>query len=86
MSDLDTRFQAAATAAQALPDRPDNDILLEMYGLYKQATEGDVHGDKPGMFDFKASAKYEAWQRLKGTDSDSAKQRYIDLVARLQDH
>jgi len=86
MSDLDTRFQSAAEAAQNLPERPDNDTLLEMYGLYKQASEGDVHGDKPGMFDFKAAAKYEAWERLKGTDSDSAKQRYIDLVTRLRDN
>ena len=84
MSDLDTRFQAAASAAQKLPERPDNDTMLELYALYKQATDGDVHGDKPGMFNFVAASKYEAWERLKGTDPDSAKQRYTDLVARLQ--
>lgn len=84
MSELDDRFQAAAVAAQQLPDRPDNDTMLELYSLYKQATDGDVHGDKPGMFNFVAAAKYEAWAKLKGTDIDAAKQRYIDLVTRLQ--
>jgi len=84
MSDLDTRFKAATSAAQKLPERPDNDTMLELYALYKQATDGDVHGDKPGMFNFVAASKYEAWERLKGTDPDSAKQRYTDLVARLQ--
>lgn len=84
MSDLDSRFQAAAVAAQDLPERPDNDTMLELYSLYKQATEGDVHGDKPGLFHFVAAAKYAAWEKLKGTAADAAKQRYVDLVARLQ--
>ena len=37
-----------------------NDQLLQLYGLYKQATEGDVHGPKPGMLDLKGKAKYQA--------------------------
>ena len=84
MSDLQGRFEQAAKDIHALPERPDNDTLLRLYACYKQATEGDVHGEKPGFFDFVGSAKYEAWTRMKGVDQEEAKQRYIDLVAQLR--
>jgi acyl-CoA-binding protein len=83
MSDLDTQFQAAAEAAKQLPERPDNDTMLKLYGYFKQATEGDVSGPKPGFFDFVGTAKYEAWEKLKGMSADDAKKKYIDLVKRL---
>lgn len=83
MSDLKTRFEQAANAVQGLSERPDNDTLLRLYALYKQGSEGDVHGDKPGFFDFVGTAKYEAWTKLKGTNQTDAMQRYVDLVAKL---
>ena len=84
MSDLQARFEAAAVEARQLPDRPDNDTMLQLYSLYKQGAEGDVSGDKPGFFDFVGVAKYEAWEKLSGLDADEAKQRYIDLVESLK--
>ncbi len=84
MSDLKEQFQAATKAAKSLPERPDNDTMLELYALYKQGSEGDVSGSRPGLFDFVAAAKYDAWAKLKGTEQDQARQRYIDLVQRLQ--
>ena len=83
MSDLQSRFEQAARDIQALPDRPDNDTLLRLYALYKQGSDGDVSGDKPGFFDFVGTAKYEAWAKLKGTAADDAKQKYVDLVKKL---
>lgn len=83
MSDLNTRFEQAAKDVQNLPERPDNDTLLRLYALYKQGSEGDVHGEKPGFFDFVGTAKYEAWAKLKGTDQADAQQKYVDLVAKL---
>lgn len=83
MSDLQTRFDQAKQDVQALSERPDNDTLLRLYALYKQGSEGDVSGEKPGFFDFVGTAKYEAWARLKGTGQDEAKQQYIDLVKKL---
>ena len=83
MSDLQTRFEQAKQDVQALPERPDNDTLLRLYALYKQGSEGDISGPKPGFFDFVATAKYEAWARLKGTAQDDARQQYIDLVKKL---
>jgi acyl-CoA-binding protein len=83
MSDLDRQFQAATEAAKQLPERPDNDTMLKLYSAFKQATEGDVSGPKPGFFDFVGTAKYEAWEKLKGMSADEAKRKYIDLVKRL---
>lgn len=83
MSELPTRFEKAAEEVKKLSDRPDMDTLLKLYALYKQGSEGDVSGPKPGFFDFIGTAKYEAWAKLKGTRGDEAMQRYVDLVARL---
>ncbi len=84
MSDLQARFETAATEAQQLPSRPDNTELLQLYALYKQGSLGDVSGDRPGMMDFVGRAKYDAWAALAGTAQDDAKQGYIDLVERLK--
>lgn len=83
MSDLESRFEAAAVAVKNLDDRPDNDQLLSLYALYKQGSSGDVTGNKPGMFDFVGLAKYEAWEKLAGTSSEDAMEQYIALVKRL---
>jgi acyl-CoA-binding protein len=83
MTAIDTRFEQAAQAATSLPERPDNDVLLQLYALYKQGSVGDVTGEKPGFLDFVGVAKYEAWERLSGVPERDAKQRYIDLVKSL---
>ncbi|MDN0074160.1 acyl-CoA-binding protein [Crenobacter sp. SG2303] len=80
MSDLTTLFTEAQANVKTLAERPDNQTLLQLYAFYKQATEGDVQGERPGMMDFINRAKYDAWDKLKGTSSDEAMQRYIDVV------
>jgi carboxylesterase len=84
MSDLEKRFVAAQTAAKDLRSRPDNDTLLELYSYFKQASEGDVAGDRPGAFDFVARAKYDAWAARKGMKRDVAMRGYVKLVEHLQ--
>ncbi len=83
-TDLEAKFQSAAEAATRLAKRPDNETMLQLYALYKQATAGDVSGKRPGGFDFVGQAKYDAWAKLKGVARDAAMQRYIDLVERLK--
>ena len=83
MSDVTQAFEAAVQRVQALDARPDNDTLLRLYALYKQGAEGDVSGAKPGFFDVVATAKYEAWAKLKGTKSEDAQKKYVDLVNKL---
>jgi len=84
MSDLQSQFAVAAQDVQTLPAKPDNDTLLKLYALYKQATAGDVAGARPGFTDFVGRAKYDAWARLRGTAKETAMQSYIDLVASLK--
>ena len=84
MADLQGRFEQAQKDVQGLSERPDNDTLLRLYALYKQGSEGDVSGDKPGFFDFVGTAKYEAWEKLAGTKSEDAMKKYVDLVKNLR--
>jgi len=73
-------FENAVVAARSLPNRPDNDNMLLLYGLYKQATSGDVNVAKPNFFDFVGVAKFDAWDKLRGTSQDEAKSRYVAMV------
>jgi diazepam-binding inhibitor (GABA receptor modulator, acyl-CoA-binding protein) len=83
MSDLNTAFETAVADSKNLSERPDNATLLKIYALYKQGTAGDNTEKKPGFGDMVGRAKWDAWNALKGTDTDAAKQQYIDLIAEL---
>ncbi|MBX2894220.1 MAG: acyl-CoA-binding protein [Cyclobacteriaceae bacterium] len=76
-------FNAAVARSKELTKRPTNEELLNLYALFKQATEGDVTGERPGGFDFKAIAKFDAWALLKGIGKEQAMQQYINLVTNL---
>ena len=77
-------FPEAVDRSKTLSEKPDNDTLLMLYSLYKQATEGDAPEEKTyGMFDSKEKFKHEAWLKLKGTDRQTAETRYIELVTGL---
>jgi acyl-CoA-binding protein len=84
MSDLSARFAQAAQEAQQLPQRPENDMLLRLYALYKQASAGDVAGARPGILDLTGRLKYDAWARLKGASAEQAMGDYIALVEQLK--
>jgi diazepam-binding inhibitor (GABA receptor modulator, acyl-CoA-binding protein) len=81
--DLKARFEAAAAAAKQTRKKPDNTTLLKLYSYYKQATDGDAKGDRPGGFDFVGGAKYDAWAKLKGMDAAEAMQNYVKLIDKL---
>ncbi len=81
--DLEQQFEASQTKAESLPEKPSNDDLLALYSLFKQATEGDVKGERPSGFDFVGAAKYDAWEKRRGMSSDEAMQAYIELVDSL---
>ena len=76
-------FEEAVTRSKTLKERPSNDVLLKLYALYKQVTEGDVAGERPGGFDFKGAAKYDAWEKQKGKSDEDAGSEYINLVNSL---
>jgi acyl-CoA-binding protein len=84
MSTLDARFEQALTDVKALPEKPGNMTLLRLYALFKQATEGDVQGEKPGFSDIVGKYKHDAWASLQGTAQDQAKEQYVELVESLK--
>ena len=79
-------FEEAVAKSKTLKERPSNDVLLKLYGLYKQAVDGDVKGERPGGFDFKGAAKYDAWESQKGKSTEDASNEYIEFVQSLLDN
>ncbi len=78
-----SQFLEAVDRSKDLSERPSNDILLKLYALYKQATEGDAGDDRPSGFDFKAIAKYDAWVKQRGKSNQEAENEYIALISSL---
>ena len=81
---LQEQFAQAQADSKNLPERPDNMTLLKIYALFKQGSAGDASGDRPGMTDFVARAKFDAWAELKGTSQEDAMQQYINLIEDLK--
>ena len=75
-----TQETIRSSGRRFLPERPSNDVLLQLYALFKQATAGDVEGKRPGFTDMVGRAKYDAWAAIKGTTGDDAMTRYVELV------
>jgi acyl-CoA-binding protein len=80
---MEEQFNQAVRRSKELKVRPSNEHLLRLYALFKQSTKGDVSGDRPGGFDFKGAAKYDAWNNEQGKTTDTAMQEYIALVNEL---
>merc|ERR1719336_1151239 len=77
---LDDKFEKYAAEARNLKQRPTDDELLKLYGLYKQATMGDDTDSEPWAFQFKARSKWNAWTANAGMSKEEAETKYIDLV------
>ena len=84
MSDLKAKFEQAVADSKNLPERPDNQTLLKLYALFKQASSGDVDGKRPGFSDMVGRAKWDAWNELKGTSANDAMKQYVDLIDELK--
>ena len=84
MADLTSQFTQAVADSKKLPERPDNATMLKLYDLYKQATDGDVDGKRPGFTDMIGRAKWDAWNEIKGASKDDAMQQYVSLVEDLK--
>lgn len=84
MSALDDAFEAAVSGVKDLSKDPGNEAKLRLYALYKQATQGDVEGGRPGFTNLVGRAKYDAWEKVRGTAADDAKRAYIAYVDELR--
>jgi diazepam-binding inhibitor (GABA receptor modulator, acyl-CoA-binding protein) len=84
MPTLKSKFEQAVADSKTLPERPDNQTLLQIYALYKQATAGDATGARPGFMDMVGRAKWDAWKAIEGKPAKEAMQAYIDLIQSLK--
>ena len=84
MADLKASFDKAVADSKTLPEKPDNATLLQLYALYKQASNGDADGKRPGFTDMVGRAKWDAWNAVKGKDAKAAMQEYVDLIESLK--
>jgi len=83
--ELKDQFEKAIADSKSLAEKPDNQILLQLYSLYKQSTEGDLNTEPPSNpFDFVAKAKHEAWEGLKGKSPEDAMKKYVEIITRLK--
>ena len=83
--ELKTLFEEAVVNSKTLLEKPSNNILLQLYSLYKQATQGDANIERPtNLFDFVAQAKFTSWQDLKGKTKETAMKEYVDLIEKLK--
>lgn len=76
-------FEAAVASVNAATTDPGNDTKLRLYALYKQATEGDASGKRPGFTNPVGRAKYDAWAKLAGTSPEDAEAAYVEVAADL---
>ena len=84
MSDVKKQFDTAVAASKSLKERPDNNTMMQLYALYKQASEGDVEGKRPGFTDMVGRAKYDAWAGARGKSTDDAMKEYTALANSLK--
>ena len=83
--DLQKQFEDAATNSKNISEKPSNEVLLQLYSLYKQASSGDVNTEPPSNpFDFVNKAKHDAWAALKGKTKETVMQEYVDLINKLK--
>ncbi|MBW8731427.1 MAG: acyl-CoA-binding protein [Terrabacter sp.] len=76
-------FEQAVESVKGLTTDPGNEVKLRLYGLFKQATSGDVSGSRPGFTNPVGRAKYDAWARLSGTAPEAAQEQYVAIVRDL---
>jgi acyl-CoA-binding protein len=78
-------FEKAVADSKSLQEKPSNETLLQLYSLYKQATEGDNASEGPSNpFDFVGRAKYDAWMAQQGKSKEQAMNEYVSLVSKLK--
>ncbi len=80
--ELQQLFNEAAKAARNLTNLDSRDQLM-MYGLYKQALQGDVNTTTdapPSKLNVVARAKHDAWKKFTGLPKIFAMEKYCEVV------
>lgn len=86
MSEIEQEFEEISamlrTPWSGVPHSPASiEVMLKVYALHKQATEGDISGERPGALEVEARAKYDACANLTGMSREEAMREYVRAVA-----
>ncbi|KAJ1741989.1 hypothetical protein LPJ78_004455 [Coemansia sp. RSA 989] len=81
---LKNEFNETSELAKSLPIGVTNQEKLQLYAHFKQANEGDINTDRPGMMDFAGKAKWDEWNKLKGMSKQAAMEKYIQVYKDLK--
>uniref|UniRef100_A0A3P9B720 Diazepam binding inhibitor, acyl-CoA binding protein n=1 Tax=Maylandia zebra TaxID=106582 RepID=A0A3P9B720_9CICH len=82
---LSDAFDKAVEEVKVLKQKPNQQEMGDLYGLYKQATVGDINTERPGFLDFTGKAKWDAWNARKGLSKEEAMAKYVALVEELKE-
>ena len=83
MKSIDEKFKQAVEDVKDLPKRPDNETLLQLYGLYKQVTIGNINIAQPWAIQVEKRAKWDSWKLFENMDRSKAMARYVEIVENL---
>lgn len=83
MKSIDEKFKQAVENVKDLPKRPDNETLLQLYGLYKQVTIGNINIAQPWAIQVEKRAKWDSWKLFENMDKSKAMARYVEIVENL---
>ena len=79
--ELDIRFEAAVELANTMSqsDLP-QDIQLQLYAFYKQATFGTIDTRISPVYDLRNAFKTNAWMQISHLSQSEAKEMYIEMI------
>jgi diazepam-binding inhibitor (GABA receptor modulator, acyl-CoA-binding protein) len=70
-------FQECSVHIKSSHDHFSDEQKLHLYGLYKQATQGDCN-EIETLFDPVRNAKISAWKIMRGISSSDARRMYVE--------
>lgn len=83
MKSIDEKFKQAVLDVKTLSNRPNNETLLQLYGLYKQVTIGNINIAQPWAIQLEKRAKWDSWKLFENMDKTKAMTKYIEIVENL---
>ena len=83
MTSIDEKFKMASENVKKIKKKPSNEILLQLYGLYKQATVGNINIPQPWALQVEKRAKWDSWKLFENMERGLAMTKYVEIVETL---
>ena len=83
MTSIEEKFKKASESVKNLKNRPEDEILLQLYGLYKQATIGNINIPQPWAIQVEKRSKWDSWKMFENMPKAVAMTKYVEIVDNL---